>query len=104
MYIYESVRGCYRLKIRFCTLYYSELKMTDELLKHVFKKWRSVRNSTITVGTLFGDHTADKKITGTRRMAAPVGVMGCLRFALNRVRFFFSHRILHQEGGEESQK
>ena len=88
--------------------------MTDELLKHVFKKWRSVRNSTITVGTLnisihqspilFGDHTADKKITGTRRMAAPVGVMGCFRFALNRVRFFFSHGILHQEGGEESQK
>ena len=88
--------------------------MTDELSKHVFKKWRSVRNSTITLGTLnipihqspilFGDHTADKKITGTRRVAAPVGVMGCLRFALNRVRFLFSHGIFHQEGGEESQK
>ena len=60
--------------------------MKDELSKHVFKKCRSVRNSTITVGTLnilihqppilFGDHTADKKITGTRRMAAQAGVSG----------------------------
>ena len=78
--------------------------MTHELSKHFFKKWRSVRNSTITVGTLnipihqspilFGDHTADKKITGTRRMAAPVGVMGCLRFCFkSRQIFLFSRNF-----------
>ena len=76
--------------------------MKDELSKHVFKKCRSVRNSTITVGTLnilihqppilFGDHTADKKITGTRRMAAQAGVMGCLRFASKSGQIFLFSR------------
>ena len=88
--------------MRLCTLYYSELKMTDELSKHVFKKCRSVRNGTITVDTLnipihhrpiqFGDHTADKEII--RRMAAPVGVMGCLRLASkSRHIFIFSRNF-----------
>ena len=88
--------------MRLCTLYYSELKMTDELSKHVFKKCRSVRNSTITVDTLnipihhrpiqFGDYTADKEII--RRMAAPVGVMGCLRLASkSRQIFIFSRNF-----------
>ena len=88
--------------MRLCALYYSELKMTDELSKHVFKKYRSVRNSTITVDTLnipihqlpiqFGDHTADKEII--RKMAAPVGVMGCLRLASkSRQIFLFSRNF-----------
>ena len=32
---------CYTLYIQLCHLYYSELKMTEELLKHVFKKCSS---------------------------------------------------------------
>ena len=31
---------CYTLYIQLCTLYKSELKMTEELSKHVFKKCR----------------------------------------------------------------
>ena len=38
---------CYTLKIQLCTLYYSELKMTEKLWKHVFKKWRQLRVSVL---------------------------------------------------------